>query len=78
MKLWIDYEVAPPSNEWFWEQSLGCAMAEIINMVEEDGPKALESISMYDNPSDILGLLYYFSSHNIECPVLIHGKENCE
>ena len=25
MKLWIDYEVAPPSDEWVWAQSLGRA-----------------------------------------------------
>ena len=74
MKLWIDYKIAPPSNEWFWEQSLGCAMADIVNMAEEDGPGALELVSIYNNPEDIMGLLYYFSTHDINCPVLIHGE----
>lgn len=81
MKLWIDYEVAPPSDEWVWAKSLGRAFAEIINMEgsvyigEEDN---LEKVSIYNNPSDIFGLLYYLSTHNIECPVLIHEEGDCE
>ena len=80
MKLWIDYEVAPSSNEWVWVKSLGRAIAEIINMenfVYIGENNSLEEISIYDNPEDIMSLLYYFSKHNIECPILIHeGEEN--
>ena len=77
MKLWIDYEVAPPSDEWVWAQSLGRALAEIINMegsvyIREND--SLEEVSIYNNPEDIMGLLYYFSMRNINCPVLIHGE----
>lgn len=77
MKLWIDYEVAPPSGEWVWAQSLGRAFAEIINMessVYIGENDSLEEVSIYNNPEDIMGLLYYFSTHNINCPVLIHGE----
>ena len=35
---------------------------------------SLEEVSIYNNPEDIMGLLYYFSTHNINCPVLIHGE----
>lgn len=80
MKLWIDYEIAPPSNEWVWAKSLGRAIAEIINMegsVYIGENDSLEEISIHDNPEDIMSLCYYFSKHNIECPVLIHkGEEN--
>lgn len=77
MKLWIDYEVAPPSDEWVWAQSLGRAYAEIIRMkgsVYIGKNDNLEEVSIYNNPEDIRGLLYYFSILNINCPVLIHKE----
>lgn len=36
MKLWIDYEIAPPSKEWVWAQSLGRADCDWLGCMADN------------------------------------------